>query len=334
MTEAKSPPPEWAPHKAIWTAWPATADYWPCPIAEARKEVGELVRLLASSEKVRLLASGEEAFADATLACGDVAEILPVAYGDIWLRDTGPIFAKDASGQAVANIFRFNGWGEKFVYPGDTEVGGKIAGISGARAIRHDFILEGGSVDLDGEGNCLTTRQCLLNPNRNKGWTAEKAEAALRQALGATNLLWLDQGLIGDHTDGHIDNIARFVAPDTVLCQRPSNNKNGDDPHAATLQAIEKILRGMKSTSGKPLQVVTIPSPGRVERDGEVVAASHTNFIIGNKIVVVPVYNDRGDEAVAAITRLFPDRKVVGLASHAILSGGGSFHCITQQEPL
>jgi agmatine deiminase len=328
------PPPipaEWAPHKALWTAFPSDPDLWMDDLENARKEFAALARALAKGVKMRVLASGNEAVKSATSQIGDVADILPVPFGDIWLRDTGPIFGSDAHGKPLAHLFRFNGWGGKYIMKGDEEVGAAIADISNTNAVAHDFIMEGGSLDMDGAGTCLTTRQCLLNPNRNKGWSTEKIEKALGDALSIRTLLWLDEGLEGDHTDGHIDNIARFVAPGKVVCQHANG---ADDPNAATLKAIEEKLCSFKDAQGRNLEVITIPSPGRVnDVEGQPAAASHMNFIITNKVVAVPVYNEKGAAAVTALTRLFPGREVVGLSARAILSGGGAFHCITQQEP-
>ena len=327
-------PAEFAPQKAIWTAWPSLN--WPDEkLATVRREVGGMVLALAETEKVKLLAAGTDAFESAAKALeGKKAniDIIGIPYGDVWLRDTGPIFGRDAHGRAVANCFRFNGWGEKFIYEGDEEVGGKIAAISGALVKKHDFILEGGSVDMDGEGTCLTTRQCLLNKNRNKGFSEGKAEAALRASLGVEKLIWIDEGLAGDHTDGHIDNIARFVAPGMVVCQSPSG---GNDPNAETLVNIEKTLRAAVDAKTRKLNVVTFPGPGLVtDAEGDPIPASHMNFIIGNKTVVVPVYNEHGVKAVHALAQIFPTRKIVGVEANTLLTEGGSFHCITQQEPL
>ena len=184
---------------------------------------------------------------------------------------------------------------------------------------------------MDGEGTLLTTRQCLLNPNRNAHWTEEGAEVALKRALGVEKILWLDEGLLNDHTDGHIDNLARFVAPGKVVCQSPANR---DDPNHDVLEEIALSLGAMRDAKGRKLEVIRIPSVGLVEdEDGDPVPASHMNFLIGNSTVVVPIYSGSGDDAVNALASLFPDRRVLGLSSNAILTGGGSFHCITQQEP-
>jgi agmatine deiminase len=322
-------PPEWAPHKAIWTAWPSAPDLWGEDLEPARLEVAAMIRALhdeGRGEAVRVLAFGREAQASAKLALQQSAEIVPGAFGDIWLRDTGPIFSRDG---AVG--FRFNGWGGKYQLPHDAEVADSIARDAGAELTRHDFILEGGAVEMDGEGALLTTRQCLLNPNRNADWDEATAEAALKRALGVERILWLDAGLANDHTDGHIDNLARFVAPGRVVCQSAWGD---DDPNAELFEDIALRLSAMEDARGRRLEVIRIPSPGRiVDEDGDAAPASHMNFFIGNSTVVAPTYSASGDDAVKALRLVFPGRKVIGLSSRAILTGGGSFHCITQQEP-
>lgn len=291
-----------------------------------------MARALAKHEPVKMLAIAGESEVSARLAFAADAnvEIVPALYGDIWLRDTGPIFARDGAA-AVALTFRFNGWGGKYLYPHDDEVADFIAARHGVRVVAQDFVLEGGSVDFDGEGRMLTTRQCLLNPNRNPGLSQQDIERKLREAFGVDEIVWLDQGLLNDHTDGHIDNIARFVAPRRVVCAAPSGR---DDPNAATLDAIARDLE----RAG--LDVVRIPGPGLVTgSNGQPVAASHMNFIIGNGAVLMPCYEERyAPAAVAALAPLFAGREVVALPANAILgdgedTGGGSFHCITQQEP-
>jgi agmatine deiminase len=208
----------------------------------------------------------------------------------------------------------------------------QVAAAAGVPLARNDFILEGGAVDHDGEGTVLTTGQCLLNPNRNSGWTKAAAEAALGQALGAKKVLWLGDGLVNDHTDGHIDNLARFVAPGVVAV--PVAWGKGD-PNAKAYDEAANLLHGMTDAAGRALQVMRIPSPGWVDGpDGDCIPASHMNFLIANSAVIVPIYEAQpGAFAVQALEHLFPGREVIGLPSKAILTGGGSFHCITQQEP-
>lgn len=329
-------PAEWAPHRAMWLGFPSHAELWQDDLEAAQQEVAALARALAGpgGERVRLMTGSPAGEADARRLLGGVAgvEIVPGAFGDIWLRDTGPIFAQ-ADGAPSARGFRFNGWGGKYDLEHDDTVAGQIAAASGVPLVRHDFILEGGAVDHDGEGTVLTTGQCLLNPNRNPGWTEAAAEAALAEALGARKVLWLGEGLQNDHTDGHVDNLARFVAPGVVAC--PVAWGRGD-PNAAAYDDAARRLAGMTDAAGRKLQVVRIPSPGWVEGEpGEgPIPASHMNFLIANRAVVVPIYEDEtGRFAVQALEQLFPGREVIGLPSLAILTGGGSFHCITQQEP-
>jgi agmatine deiminase len=327
--------PEWAPQKAIWTAWPADANEWNGDLEAPRRDVAALVNALAPGNAVRVLVNGAEAEASARAALGSAAEVVPAKYGDIWLRDTGPIFARTPDG-AVALRFKTNSWGGKYDLPDDATVGDDIARLAGAPVRRFGFVLEGGAVDHDGAGTVLTTRQTLLNPNRN-GWTKAQAEAALAEAFGASNVIWIDEGLRGDHTDGHIDNIARFAAPGRVVCQAPAGP---DDPNAATLDAIARTLSSATDAGGRRLEVVRIPGPGLYRNAlGELAPASHMNFVIANGVVVVPVYGTPTQAAaLEALQAVFPGRRVVGVVSRGLLgcgeAGGGSFHCITQQEPL
>ena len=325
-------PPEWAPHRAMWVGFPSHLDLWEDDLAAAQLEVAALARALAGpgGERVRLMTGhpGGEAAARAML--GDVAGVQIVArrFGDVWLRDTGPIF--DADGRAHG--FRFNGWGGRYNLEHDDTVATQIAAAAGVDLVRNDIILEGGALDHDGAGTVLTTRQCLLNSNRNPDWTEEVAEAALSASLGARKVLWLGDGLTNDHTDGHVDNLARFIAPATVAI--PVAWGRGD-PNAPAFDDAARRLAAMTNADGRKLAVVRIPSPGWIEgSDGRPVPASHMNFLIANEAVIVPIYAERpGEFAVEMLKQVFPDRAVIGLPSTALLTGGGSFHCISQQEP-
>jgi len=319
-------PAEWSQHRAIWTAWPSHPELWQEDLEPARKEIAAMAKALATGEKVKMLAMGDAAIASARAALNDDAiEILPTKFGDIWLRDTAPLFTHDA-GKLCALSFRFNGWGGKYQLQHDSEVSHFVANAAHAHIISHDFVLEGGSVDFDGNGLVLTTKECLLNANRNPGRSQSEIDAYLRATFDLSRVIWLDQGLVNDHTDGHIDNIARFVGPSRVVCPLPSGS---DDPNAHTFSMIAHDL----TQAG--LEVIRVPSPGLIkDEDGEIMAASHMNFIIGNKVVIVPAYEDvYSKESVAILTSLFSDRKVMALPARHILTGGGSFHCITQQEP-
>jgi agmatine deiminase len=320
----------------MWLGFPSHAELWEDDLAPAQAEVAALARALAGpgAEQVRLMTGHPDGEAAARRLLGEVPgiEIVPGRFGDIWLRDTGPIFGKDEHGAAAAQGFRFNGWGGKYTLEHDDEVAGQIAAAAGVPLTRHDVILEGGAVDHDGEGGLLTTGQCVLNRNRNPGWTEAAAEAAFAAALGAKKTLWLGEGLLNDHTDGHVDNLARFVAPGVVACPMGWGRS---DPNLDAYDDAARRLAAMTDAAGRRLTVARIPSPGYVD-DGEErpSPASHMNFLIANRAVIVPIYNaEPGRFAVEALEHLFPDRQVIGLPSTAILTGGGSFHCITQQEP-
>ena len=340
-------PAEWDAHEAVWLAWPSHDDLWgQDALMDAQAEFTALCEAiadpdddgLAKGERLEILCRTE---ADERLATWKLkslgARMHRALYGDIWCRDSLPIFVKDAAGARAAATFRFNGWGDKYDLPGDRELSGVVAGLSGLPRRTHDFVLEGGAVEPDGEGTILTTKQCLLNPNRNPSMTASEIERAVASALvgeslGASKVLWIEEGLSNDHTDGHIDTIARFVAPGRVVCMAPSGS---DDPNRDVLEAIAAQLAAMTDARGRKLDVVRIPSPGRVlDEDGEVMPASFVNFYIANTTVVVPTYGTPFDEAaVEALIPLFPGRRVVGRSARTILEGGGAFHCITQQLP-
>ena len=326
-------PAEWSPHRAMWVGWPSHAELWEENLEPAQAEVEALVRALAGpgGEQVRLMVGDEEALEEARARFAGVegVEVMAGRFGDIWLRDTGPIFG---SGSARAAAFRFNGWGGKYDLPHDDEVADQIGRAAGVALDRHDVVLEGGALDHDGAGTVLTTRQCLLNPNRNGDWTEAKAEAALAQALGARKVLWLGDGLLNDHTDGHVDNLARFVAPGVVACPIAWGE---NDPNAEVYDAVARDLLAMTDAEGRVIRVLRVPSPGRIEDEGEVIPASHMNFLIANGAVIVPTYGDEraADLARQALQTVFPDREIIPLPSLAVLSGGGSFHCISQQEP-
>ncbi len=331
-------PAEWETHKAIWTCWPSAADLWEDNLIPAQGEVATMIKALMAStpeggagDKVHVLASGSQAAEQARAVLPQSVEVHNVPFGDIWLRDTGPIFAKLKSAP-VALRFGFNGWGGKYDLDHDDTVGDEVARLSTAPVMNADFILEGGAVDHDGEGTVLTTRQCVLNPNRHAGWTQSEADAHFARSLGAKKILWLSEGLLNDHTDGHVDNIARFIGPARVMMMQPFGD---DDPNREVFGAIAAELSVMTDAAGRRLEVIKVPSPGLVSDDeGRAMPASHLNFVIGNSTVVVPHYNTpSADAALRVIAAAFPGRRVVGVTSKALLSGGGSFHCITQQEP-
>jgi agmatine deiminase len=318
----------------MWVGWPSHPELWEGNLESAQAEVEALVRALAGPgrEQVRLMVGKAEAVEPAR-ACFDGVDgvgVVPARFGDIWLRDTGPIFA---AGSRHASAFRFNGWGGKYELDHDDTVADQIALAAGAALDRHDFVLEGGALDHDGAGTILTTRQCLLNPNRNSAWTESVAEEALGNALGARRVLWLGDGLLNDHTDGHVDNLARFVAPGVVACPVAWGR---DDPNAEVYDAVAESLSAMTDADGRAIRLLRLPSPGLVlDEDERPIPASHMNFLIANGAVIVPTYGDEPAARLACegLATVLPDHEIIPLPSLAILSGGGSFHCISQQEP-
>ena len=324
-------PAEWSAHKCIWVGFPSHADLWLENLEGAQHEVAEMVKALAAGDQMNVIVANKEARAVAEELLADTKNvtIFDADFGDIWIRDTGCIFTND--GRALR--FKTNGWGGKYDLEHDDTIGDQIAHLANTPIINFEFILEGGAVDQDGAGTLLTTRQCVLNENRNQNWNESTATKELCDAFGASNIIWLNDGMMNDHTDGHVDNIARFIAPDTIVCQRAADDI---DPNKQVFEDIASILKTAKNAEGKPYKLIQIPSPGLItNEEGDIIPASHMNFLIGNKVVVVPTYGtDTADEAVAEIAKLFPQHKVVGLASNHILSGGGSFHCLTQQQPL
>jgi agmatine deiminase len=329
-------PPEWAAHKAIWTCWPSAADLWQDDLEPARGEVAAMIKALITpnngkADKVKLLVATDEAYQSATQALPNEVEIYKIPFGDIWLRDTGPIFGKNENGENIALCFGFNGWGGKYELPFDNEVNVKLALAAKINEKAIAMVLEGGSIDGNGGGAFLTTTQCLLNKNRNPNFSKADIENILINELGAKQILWLEDGLINDHTDGHIDNIARFIGPNKIICQSPFGD---DDPNKEILEKIYQDLCQMKALSGNPFEIIRAPSPGKVvNEDGDIVPASHMNFIIGKGAVVMPHYGTlSADEALRVLADCFPNHKIIGINASAILTGGGSFHCITQQE--
>ena len=319
------PPPEWAQHQAVWIGFPSAAELWLEDLAPAQAEVAAFAAAVhadGTGEEIWLVAADETAAAEAR-RLAPFPKVILEPFGDIWLRDTAAILLGSGDGRRGVD-FEFNGWGGKYELPGDDTIGQRLAAEAAIPCARADWILEGGAIDGDGSGTLLTTRQCLLNPNRNPGLDQGETERRLSRDLGATRIVWLGDGLINDHTDGHVDNLARFVGPNRVAVPEAAD----DDPNAQIYaDAAEALVDA-------DLDVVAIPSPGKVERDGEIIPASYMNFYIGNAAVVVPLYGAANDgAAVEAIQAMFPDRKAVGLRADHVLTGGGSFHCISQQVP-
>ncbi len=316
-------PPEWAPQRWLWIGFPHLAEEWPGFLEQAQKQIAAFANAVAESGlEVRLLVRDEANEARARQMCSAEVKLERRVFGDIWLRDTGPLIR----GDGTALRCRFNGWGGKYEMPGDETIGAELARDAGLELVESDWILEGGAIDGDGTGIVLTTEQCLLNPNRNPRLSREEIEERLGRDLGFTQVVWLGDGLINDHTDGHVDNLARFVAPGEVVLPRATG---ADDPNAAIYaDAKRRIVEA-------GLKLHEIPSPGLIERDGRVEPASYANFAITTHLVVVPTFGSPHDaDGVAAIAALFPDRATISLPGDAVLAGGGGFHCASQQMPL
>ena len=319
-------PPEWHAQDLLWVGFPHLAEEWSGVIERAQEQIAAFASAVADTgQQVRLIVrDAANAARAAALVSGKVV-LEQRVYGDVWLRDTGPLVVGEGEARA-ARLFGFNGWGEKYLMPGDREIGADLAASAGLPATRADWVLEGGALDGDGTGLVVTTEQCQLNPNRNPHLSRADLEMRLARDLGFDRVLWLGDGLINDHTDGHVDNLARFVAPNLLAVPRAAR---ANDPNAAIYaDALERAR-----TFG--VDVVEVPSPGRIEWDGMVQPASYMNFVITTRAVIVPVFGSVHDaDGVAAIAALFPGRETIGLMADAVLKGGGGFHCSSQQLPV
>jgi agmatine deiminase len=321
-------PAEWAEQDWIWIGFPAAADLWEQDLAPAQEQIAAFANAIAATgQEVRLVVRDETAAAQARALVLPQVRLETHPYGDIWLRDTGPIALLDSSGARAARRFGFNGWGGKYLLPGDAETGASLVAAGALNDLgQADWVLEGGALDSDGTGLVVTTGQCLLHPNRNPSLSQAEIADRLERDLGLSRVLWLGDGLLGDHTDGHVDNLARFVAPGRIAIPVATST---DDPNAATYDDAARRAEAFG------LDVVRVPSPGLMGEADDVEPASYMNFVIANRIVVVPIYGAPNDDAaVAAIGALFPGRTTVGLMADAVLTGGGSFHCCSCHVPM
>jgi agmatine deiminase len=319
-------PPEWHPQQWLWLGFPHDTDEWPGFLSRAQEQIAAFANAVTESgQEVRLIVRDEANAVRARALCSAAVTLEVRRYGDIWLRDTGPLVLQ-RDGVQVAKRFGFNGWGGKYLMEGDQEICAELAASAGLPVETADWVLEGGALDGDGTGLVVTTEQCLLNPNRNPELSRADIEARLSRDLGFDRVLWLGDGLINDHTDGHVDNLARFVAPGVLALPRATG---AVDPNAA----IYADAKARADAFG--LTVREVPSPGRVENEGRIEPASYMNFCITSRLVVVPTYGTKHDaDGVAAVAELFPEHEVVGILADAVLAGGGSFHCASQQMPV
>lgn len=329
-------PAEWEPHRATWLVWPHNADTWPGRLAGAEAAFVEMVRALHGVETVAI-AVGDEAAAEhvrRTLGAGleSGVELHRIASDDSWVRDTGPVFLHDAAGAPVAVDFGFDAWGRKYPpWDRDAAVARRVAGARGVRRYEAGFVLEGGSVEGNGAGTVLTTASCLLHPNREAGRTRETMEERLRDWLCAERVLWLGDGIEGDDTDGHVDDLTRFVGPTTVVT---AVEPDPSDPNHRVLDDNLRALRAMGDGRGGRLQVATLPMPPALHSESGRCPASYANFYLANRRVLVPVFAAPSDaRALRILAELLPDREVAPIPARDLVHGLGAVHCLTQQEP-
>jgi len=316
-------PAEFEPHAATWLAWPHNPETWPDCLEAAEREFAKLVAELITSEPVHVLAQNEAHRDHVAKQIRGGAEIHIVPSDDSWMRDIGPTFVRDAD-ELVALDWTFNSWGGKYPpWERDDAVASAVAALAGTRCLRPELVLEGGSLEVDGRGTLLATRSSLLDPKRNAALGQAELERTLGMLLGVQHVIWLEAQLAGDDTDAHIDNIARFVAPNRVAYA-----------HDPALAGVEHSLRAARDAHGQTLDLVPLPMPPRIETDDGPLPASYANFYIANRIVCVPQFEEATDrEALSILSELFPDRDVLGIPSRSLVRGLGSLHCLTQQQP-
>jgi len=331
-------PAEWTPHAATWTTWPSDDELWEGELDGVRSEFATMVALLSRFESVVVNVADAEAEADAKArlqsAAADPANVRyhRVPLDDAWFRDNGPIFLVNGAGQVALTDWVFNAWGGKYEAGRDTLVPAAVARELGMRRFAFPFVMEGGAVEVNDEGVLITTRSCLLAPTRNAQLDEADTEALLRAGLGVRQVVWLERGLEGDHTDGHVDTIVRFCDDATLVC---AVSEDPSDENFAPLQANLETLLALRTPDEEAFTVVPLPLPQqRRLSDGRILAASYANFYIANGVVLVPTFEDPLDERALELLRpLFPDRQVVGVPASRLITGGGAWHCVTQQQP-
>ena len=334
-------PAEWEKHEATWLAWPHNEATWPGLLEQVQETYLEIIRGLIPGERVYLCVNDcatadrvGERIRQAKIQSSNL-KIVTLKTDDAWLRDSGPIFMlhrSHGSPARVAHDFTFNGWGQKYEpWDSDDRVPQGACPMTETPFETHDFVLEGGSIDTDGQGTLLTTEACLLNPNRNPSLNRFQIEEKLRHWLGVRQIVWLSDGLEGDDTDGHVDDLTRFLAPGVVSTVVEPDTKDAN--YAPLAENLER-LRHAKDAKGQPFKVIEMPMPPRADGPHHRNPASHANFYIGNAAVLVPIFNSPTDKIVLQqLQPYFPNRKVVGIDCQALVGGLGAIHCITQQMP-
>ena len=330
-------PPEWQRHSATWISWPHNAETWPNVLAPAEESMAAAVGALATGETVRINVLGPEHEAHVRRCLGAAAASGQVLFhhfptNDAWCRDHGAIFVLGAEGELAALDCGFNAWGGKYPpWDLDDAIPARMAEALGVRRFETDMILEGGSVDVNGAGDVLTTEQCLLNPNRNPQLSRAQIERRLQGLLGVRQVLWLGDGILGDDTDGHVDDITRFVSEDTIVTVVEPDPA---DSNHAPLAENRVRLAAMRLADGRAPRIVELPMPEPVELGGVRLPASYANFYIGNDVVLMPAFDQPRDaEAARVLQACFPRRRIVPIRATELVIGLGAFHCLTQQVP-
>jgi agmatine deiminase len=330
-------PPEWSTHEAIWLAWPHDPTTFTTGVEKVEETFLQIIKLIHDDEYVNLFVKDTDMKQKITSMFRkrniDLNKIrfFEFDYADVWFRDYGPIFVMNREQKLAMVRWIFNSWGEKYEdLLKDAQIPQVINKAMHLDCFEPGIVLEGGSIDVNGKGTLLTTEQCLLNKNRNSQLSKERIEKYLQDYLGVTHIIWLRCGIVGDDTDGHVDDLARFVNPTTVVCAY----EEGNDENAEALRKNYEILCQSTDQDGKKLSIVKLPMPGNVECNKKRLPASYTNFYIGNKTVLVPIFESENDNvALSILTKLFPKRKVVGVDSVDLICGFGAIHCISQQQP-
>lgn len=333
-----SMPAEWEKHSAVWLSWPHDTTSFP-HLKEAEESFAEFIKEISTSEKVELQVLNEVMLDHVTELLEesgvDMNQVTfhPANYADIWFRDYGPIFVTNPKTKELAMAkWTFNAWGNKYkILLKDNEIPYAMNAGMKLPIFEAGIVMEGGSIEVNGKGTLMTTEQCLLNKNRNPNLSREEIEKYLGNYLGVRHFIWLKEGIEGDDTDGHIDDIARFVNPTTVLC---AYDEDTASPNHAILKENFEILKNATDQDGAKLTVIKLPMPGKISAHKTPLPASYTNFYIGNTKVLVPIFGTENDKkALDIIQSVFPDRKVVGIDATYLVYGFGTFHCMTQQQP-
>jgi agmatine deiminase len=324
-------PPEWAPHAGCWMAWPKRAELWREHIEGARADYVRVAHAIAAHEPLTMIADPADA-ADARRRCGPSIKVVSMPIDDSWLRDSGPTFVVNRAGRRAAAAFTFNAWGSKYhPHDQDATLGWRIAELAALPVYRSKLVVEGGGFLSDGEGTLITAETCVLNINRNPGWTKAEAEAELRAMLGVQKVIWLPGDVMDTETDGHVDGYLAYVEPATVLCEVVADPA---DPRHAIMAENRRVLEAETDARGRRFNLLPIAEAPR-SAVPEGICRSYVNFYIANGAIIAPAYGLPEDEAVLETLRLaYPDRSIVPVALKDLFRGGGGIHCITQQEPV